>query len=481
MHCEIVSPTHSIRLGLARNSSVFSFKILNNTGKYFPLLASRRNVFGQYLEYKLIINTASLKEFPTPRLFYAFINHTVQYTLFCYPPNDPYCPFELSEVCEPNVSTQRSVMSELSDASEPNVEPWIEVDGQKLPKYCKEIFEKEGSIVVSCWIASQPGKVFRICGEHRNVMFISDVLINDRLVNSSVHSSSQRDMWKFEKMGLGSTYKIFEFSKVDLTDTCSTGGDLNIEEFGTIKVNYYGVKNLVKHTRLAEAIGQKSRPVMGFDPVVLRELQGPDKAWYYTCYRDGIPRYTFLFKYRSIDYLQAEGIAPPPSDVKRQESPSKASAPNDDNKDDLLIKLEYEEHHALEMLRRRQKKWQEHEEMCQKQSREREESEKKRQEREERFETERWERKEQYEKERQEREERHLEERREREERYEKERREREDRHLSERQKRQAKLEELEELYAEKAERGKRLRELRSQTSDRSRKRIKQENVIEID
>ncbi|KAF8527712.1 hypothetical protein JB92DRAFT_881735 [Gautieria morchelliformis] len=135
-------------------------------------------------------------------------------------------------------------MSESSKGSEPNMELWIEVHGQKLPEYCEKVFEKEGSIVMSCWIASQPGKAFSICGECRNFTFISDVFINGLLVDSSSHLSSQGSRtWKLEKTNNGRTYKNLEFSTVDLTGTCSTGEDLNIEEFGTIKVNHYRLKN----------------------------------------------------------------------------------------------------------------------------------------------------------------------------------------------------------------------------------------------
>ncbi|KAF8510910.1 hypothetical protein JB92DRAFT_2937426 [Gautieria morchelliformis] len=422
-------------------------------------------------------------------------------------------------------------MSESSEASnlKPHVEAWIEVDGQKLPKYGEETFTKEGSLVVSCWIASQPGKAFSICGERRNVTCISDVFVNGLRVKRTVHSNSHPDTWKLENTNDGRTCKNFEFSMVDLTDTGSTGGDLNIEEFGTIKIHYYRVKNIILKCERRGVkgydVGPLDQPVrvdekkklVGFHSIALRAIaaEGSAKVWRCTCDRidhNGSPWYTFLFKYRSIDYLQAEGIAPPPSDVKRQEFPPEASVPDDNNTDHLLMKLEDEEQHALETLERRQKKWHEHEEMCQKEDQEREEEfEKRRQEREERFDRERREKREQYEKERREREGRHLEERREmeeryerekrereerdleerheREERYEKERVEREERHLKERQKRQAKLEELEEQYAEKAERGKWLRALRTQTSDRSRKRIRQETipsalhseVIEID
>ncbi|KAF8527703.1 hypothetical protein JB92DRAFT_881299 [Gautieria morchelliformis] len=109
-------------------------------------------------------------------------------------------------------------MSESSKGSEPNMELWIEVHGQKLPEYCEKVFEKEGSIVMSCWIASQPGKAFSICGECRNFTFISDVFINGLLVDSSSHLSSQGSRtWKLEKTNNGRTYKNLEFSTVDLT------------------------------------------------------------------------------------------------------------------------------------------------------------------------------------------------------------------------------------------------------------------------
>ncbi|KAF8483236.1 hypothetical protein JB92DRAFT_1633969 [Gautieria morchelliformis] len=229
-------------------------------------------------------------------------------------------------------------------ACNPYVKAWIEVDGQKLPAYgeathLKETRAKGPSYVVSCRIASQPGKMFSICGERRNVWLRFDVSVNDRLVKRSLLSSSEQSgMWKVERGHDGRKSKHFKFSTVDVTDACSTDRDLNIEKSGEIQIHFYRVKNVVRYERRGGTkydVGSLDEPVqlheeqkpLGVHSVVLRDgaAQRPNTGRH--CTYEPIdhirsPWYTFLFKYESIDYLQARRIAPRPSDVKVSTVPS---------------------------------------------------------------------------------------------------------------------------------------------------------------
>ncbi|KAF8521292.1 hypothetical protein JB92DRAFT_2827878 [Gautieria morchelliformis] len=418
-------------------------------------------------------------------------------------------------------------------SSEPKVQCWIEMNGRRLPKYCEEKYEKDGSIFETCWIASEVGKTFSIKVERANVQLLTMILINGVLVHRSVSNERSDGWWAVEATNDGQTGKKFEFSTVDATSestvhgshlnacTSSTSGDKNIKDCGTIKVTHYRVKDVVKTTNgkirkyTVDALDQplmlhKMKKLIGMHAVCLRDaglITGDHEKYAYTPIDVKKPWYTFLFRYRSIDYLQAERIARLPGSLKRRHSITQSEDSASEDEADFVesIKREEEEHRALDdiQLERRREIWQEQEKQYEQEYRnEEEELQKKKQALTGRLQAEARDQEEKYEKERQEQEEafdkeRQIEEEtfeRERQENFEKKKREREEKfekrsgeqekqcetegqqregtHVKEKQQRERKRKKLEERYAQaKAQREQRHQDLLSQFSPRRNRR----------
>ncbi|KAJ7141255.1 hypothetical protein C8R44DRAFT_866887 [Mycena epipterygia] len=220
---------------------------------------------------------------------------------------------------------------------------WISIDGTEAAEYGIETSEDEKT--VTCWIASELGKKFSV--NWTNASFYETT---SGLVDMDGHQCQGKVIYGHpgtlpqtaSKQGIldGLTVKPFVFSSLELTDDDAfLGEDSSHQELGVIKLVIAPIRitqlnvppsgrspsDIKVHERSKKAVTQQitvGNSEMLAQPAVFAssERTGPDLV-------------TFFFKYRPIDVLRANGIAPPPPQLKRKSpdsQPERAPTPDDD-------------------------------------------------------------------------------------------------------------------------------------------------------
>ncbi|KAJ6508070.1 hypothetical protein DFH09DRAFT_275507 [Mycena vulgaris] len=229
---------------------------------------------------------------------------------------------------------------------------WVAIDGQEAPEYDVEISEDQKS--VTCWIPSELGKTFSVhwtnaAYSHDTGGFISmdGNLCGGRMIIQghvtlpiTTHLAGITD-------GPGTNIRPFVFSSLELTDDDAflpmSGASLH-QELGAIQLSITPIRvaeavplarpsslsEIKVHERAKKVVTQqitlgKSKPLA--KPEVTRSWQrtGPDLV-------------KFIFKYRPMDILQANGIVPLPPQITRTASPEPERAPTpDDDREEARI------------------------------------------------------------------------------------------------------------------------------------------------
>ncbi|KAI0325493.1 hypothetical protein GY45DRAFT_1330167 [Cubamyces sp. BRFM 1775] len=177
----------------------------------------------------------------------------------------------------------------------------------------------EDERTVSCWIASEAGKTFTIhFGDEsaKTVMSVA-VRMDGRSVESKAHVSRPTSTLTGV---LVSTNRIrpFLFSPLVLTDDDTLDGAVN-EELGTIRILMFRVQAFVYNKDLSTdrrvvdigTIHEKSKKagahaVTFGDALTLEPRYRVEEIG-----REAEPFATFVFRYRPIELLRANGIVPP--------------------------------------------------------------------------------------------------------------------------------------------------------------------------
>ncbi|KAF9472868.1 hypothetical protein BDN70DRAFT_997952 [Pholiota conissans] len=204
---------------------------------------------------------------------------------------------------------------------------WIEVDGDRAPIYgAKRESAKGLEVVMTCWIASAEGKEFSISfqrTEFDDYDFRGIVAIDGNVACASVYRNEDEDAEEPQTVS-GSRISLteeqnFVFGKVELTDDESKFDDSTVEDIGTIEVILEKIDiTRVKRTKKPYVFGVPiitkvhERSKKGLDhqikygPIEVCEPLD-DKVYTFTDWGD---KTTFIFKYRSLETLQAMGVAP---------------------------------------------------------------------------------------------------------------------------------------------------------------------------
>ncbi|KIK66874.1 hypothetical protein GYMLUDRAFT_69913 [Collybiopsis luxurians FD-317 M1] len=203
---------------------------------------------------------------------------------------------------------------------------WIEVDGAELPIYDVQEKDKEAA----CWIPSEAGKEFSVkwSSKHATLSMCGDVRIDGQAC-AGIAMQEGSPTRNFAVSGVttsATTQKPFVFSKLELTDddeylgkAVADLGDIKLiisrATFGTYEERYTTHVPVGKvHEKAKKATGHKIG--LGVDKTIPHTKQIQTT-------RLGVV-VTFTFKYRPIDMLRANGIAPPAENKKRAASTDNA-------------------------------------------------------------------------------------------------------------------------------------------------------------
>ncbi|KAJ7733604.1 hypothetical protein B0H14DRAFT_2996343 [Mycena olivaceomarginata] len=238
---------------------------------------------------------------------------------------------------------------------------WVSIDGVEAPEYEVEISEDQKS--VTCWIASELGKEFAVYW--RNTSYNCDtsglVYMDGNLCGGKIIYARDLPFTVF-KDGVrldAISVKPFMFSSLEITDDDAILSGPSHQQLGLVELKIQPVKvieskttsysppslsHIVVHERSKKAVTQQitlGEPAVTMPRAFINtETTGPELV-------------KFSFKYRPLDILRANGIAPLPPQLKRKASaePPRAQTPDDDDADAEEEKMLRERLNALEAKR----------------------------------------------------------------------------------------------------------------------------------
>ncbi|KAF9037665.1 hypothetical protein BJ165DRAFT_1614558 [Panaeolus papilionaceus] len=171
---------------------------------------------------------------------------------------------------------------------------WIETDEGKLDEFSVEYSPIKK--MATCWVASQEGKTFKIMSQIFAPQFpvcVRAQIDGTKTPHCNIQPSTQCEMVAFNGFRTSvNTCRLFQFAKYRLLEDEDTGGASLSPGVGDLTVEIHRVE-----------LGE---PVLG-SPVATRE-QSRAKFTRRITYEERVA--TFIFKYRPLDVLRADGIAP---------------------------------------------------------------------------------------------------------------------------------------------------------------------------
>ncbi|KAF4596139.1 hypothetical protein EYR40_008175 [Pleurotus pulmonarius] len=211
---------------------------------------------------------------------------------------------------------------------------WVTIDGEETPEYNVEI--SDDGKEATCWIASQVNKPFEVHWrvEANHVATVGDVRVDGKSASGKVVHPSVEMSQNGSVTGVPisrTQIRPLMFSATELTDDDSY---LNVgasPELGSIVLE---IKNIViidtpsqyepKDTQFENKVHERSKK-LGAHSARLGEPQYKPMRYAsgVRCGRVAM----FTFRYRPLDILQAQEIAPPPNSSKRKAD----STPDEDD------------------------------------------------------------------------------------------------------------------------------------------------------
>ncbi|KAG6902266.1 hypothetical protein C0995_002417 [Termitomyces sp. Mi166 len=181
-----------------------------------------------------------------------------------------------------------------------NFEAHVVVDGERLPEYSVEYDEKTRTAV--CWVPSQAGKPFSVTGlplGRSDINAVVNVYADGAFVGGKAYKKGQSwtSMTRSHASTSATTSRPLMFASIDLTDDDTLLHSANIKNLGEITVRLSRVE-----------IISEDAPFVHNETSSLTNNQIHERSKKAVTHK-----INFTFKYRSIDVLRADGIAPPPS------------------------------------------------------------------------------------------------------------------------------------------------------------------------
>ncbi|KAF8655827.1 hypothetical protein AX16_002912 [Volvariella volvacea WC 439] len=209
-----------------------------------------------------------------------------------------------------------------------NVTAWVEIEKRKLPMYDIQISEDGERI--TCWIPSESGKEFEVCYSVDESLPTTGRLFVDGAKCDGIyirpgHSSPAR----LVHTSVGDERRKLAFADVQVTEDEAYLEQAVPQELGEIRL----IVDQVKHkgfisptTRIKKSdpfkgiIHERSKKALGHCVKLGATLAAPPFKW------NDVARVrtlgTFVFRYRSIEILRANGRAPPDPNRKRRKRKS---------------------------------------------------------------------------------------------------------------------------------------------------------------
>ncbi|KAJ6594448.1 hypothetical protein B0H19DRAFT_1095537 [Mycena capillaripes] len=215
---------------------------------------------------------------------------------------------------------------------------WVTIDGEEVAEYNVET--SEDAKTVTCWIASELGKKFSVCWKKsywpQDVTGYTKVdgigcggkVLQGLNPTYTVNHNGATD---------GRIVKPFMFSWLELTDDDALLGSSSHPELGLIELTITPIKVIERNVVLTLAsiapakVHERSKKAVTQQITLAEPELLPMPQSSVRTQRTGPDLVTFSFKYRPIDILRANGIAP--SSLKRKASaepePPRAQTPGD--------------------------------------------------------------------------------------------------------------------------------------------------------
>ncbi|KAJ7141273.1 hypothetical protein C8R44DRAFT_763101, partial [Mycena epipterygia] len=204
---------------------------------------------------------------------------------------------------------------------------WIKVDGHEASQYQTE--PVDNPIGQTCWIASELNKGFSIHWKNTDVFCqtAARIYVDGIECAGEIIKGPNFDATVSGRRSSGSTVSPFIFSQLDLTDD-DAFLDAQHKDVGIIRIeiwtiNMTGTKpytNLAPHVE--SKIHERSKKGVAHQIKFGEPVEQATRSAAIVQYLERSPLVTFTFKYRSLDLLRANGIAPSPTSGKRKASAS---------------------------------------------------------------------------------------------------------------------------------------------------------------
>ncbi|KAJ7782354.1 hypothetical protein DFH07DRAFT_321257 [Mycena maculata] len=239
---------------------------------------------------------------------------------------------------------------------------WLCIDGKETTEY--EVVTSEDKKTITCYIASELGKKFSVHCTNMSYNGVTAACVNmdgNACGSQLLYARSLPETRMNDGISDGASVRPFMFSSLSLTDDDNFLAASSKEDLGVVKLvvsprevterDVAPVRRSLLEVKLHEkskkAVTQQitlANPVLLATPetFVNTRCLGPDIV-------------TFKWKYRPIAILQANGIAPPPPNLKRKASPEpvRSPAPDDDLEEERVLR---EKLKALEAKRVKKEK-----------------------------------------------------------------------------------------------------------------------------
>ncbi|KAJ7141251.1 hypothetical protein C8R44DRAFT_763064 [Mycena epipterygia] len=227
---------------------------------------------------------------------------------------------------------------------------WIEIDGVETTEYTTEIFDTHRTI--TCWIPSRVGQTFSVCWKNSYYQAHSagHVFMDGNECGGRVLNGPSTVVAKHDGVTDGRTVRQFTFSSLKLTAddaflTSSSHHKLGLIELSIYPAQVFGfipppppgtmlsLSEIKVHERSKTSVTQQIKLA---GPKTLAVPQNSVSSRLI-----GPPLVTFFFRYRPLDILQANGLAPPSPQLKRKPSVElhREPTPADDLEDDEEIRV----------------------------------------------------------------------------------------------------------------------------------------------